>query len=45
MDAQKKAPTLNYLREQRGYPTGNYREYLVNTYNFIFKDSKTDNRG
>ena len=26
-------------------PTGNYRKYLVNIYNFILEDSRVDNRG
>jgi hypothetical protein len=36
---------LEYLRSQKENPTGNYRKYLVNIYNYILEESKKDNRG
>jgi len=34
-----------YLREQKENPTGKYRQYLVNVYNYILEDSAKDNKG
>lgn len=45
MREDQKIKKLNYLREQRENPTGNYRKYLVRTYEYILNDSKIDNRG
>lgn len=45
MNKEKIESKLQYLREQREKPTGNYRKYLVRTYEFILNDSKIDNRG
>ena len=42
---EKIANKLEYLRAQKEKPTGNYRKYLVNIYNFILEDSKKDGRG
>lgn len=39
MTEEKKAQKLVYLRSQKENPTGNYRKYLVNIYNYILEDS------
>lgn len=45
MTEEQKKNKLNYLRKQKENPTGNYRKYLVRTYEYILDDSKIDNRG
>ncbi|GEB32820.1 hypothetical protein [Brevibacillus parabrevis] len=45
MNEAQKNQKLKYLREQRENPTGNYRRYLVNTYNYILNDSRNNNKG
>ena len=39
MNEEQKAKKLEYLRSQKENPTGKYRRYLVNTYNYILNDS------
>ncbi|NRT34128.1 hypothetical protein BJV38_003286 [Clostridium beijerinckii] len=34
---------LDYLRDQKENPTGNYRKYLVRTYEYILNKSKENN--
>lgn len=36
---------LAYLRKQKDIPTGNYRRYLVNIYNYILEDSQKSDVG
>lgn len=43
MTEDQKEKKLRYLREQKENPTGNYRKYLVRTYEYILNDSKVDN--
>ena len=45
MTEEQKAKKLIYLREQKERPTGNYRRYLVNIYNYILNDSKSNGKG
>jgi ABC-type multidrug transport system fused ATPase/permease subunit len=45
MNEEQKERKLAYLRSQKENPTGNYRKYLVNIYNYISKDSLVDGRG
>ncbi|RKP54920.1 hypothetical protein D7Z26_06665 [Cohnella endophytica] len=45
MTEDQKNKKLLYLRSQRENPTGNYRKYLVNTFNYIFNDSKLNGTG
>lgn len=41
----QKQQKLAYLRSQKEHTTGNYRKYLVRTYEYIANDCKIDNRG
>ena len=43
--SEKIEKKLTYLRAQKENPTGNYRKFLVNVYNYILEDSMKDNRG
>ncbi len=45
MNEEQKNKKINYLKEQKENPTGNYRRYLVNTYNFILNDAKANGKG
>lgn len=45
MTEEKKAQKLAYLRSQKENPTGNYRKYLVNIYNYILEDSQANGTG
>ena len=45
MTEEKKAQKLAYLRSQKINPTGNYRKYLVNIYNYILEDSQANGTG
>jgi len=45
VNQEQKEKKLKYLREQKESPSGNYRKYLVRTYEYILNDSKIDNRG
>ncbi|WP_019910334.1 hypothetical protein [Paenibacillus sp. HW567] len=46
MNEEQKIKELSYLRQQKENPTaGNYRRYMVNTYNYILQSSNVGNKG
>lgn len=43
MTEEQRENKLNYLREQKLNPTGNYRKYLVNLYNYYREKANENN--
>lgn len=45
MDTEAKNKKILYLKNQKENPTGNYRNYLVRIYQYIYNDSKDSGKG